>query len=827
MRLRATAVFALLFSILLITATPVAASHANPTVVSTHDTGTEFNQGTLTNMSVSGSGASATVGISEVSDTLVEGYEDDNEGDYTGETTYFSIQSSTAFNGTYAARLDYDGANGAVVHNSSALPGRAPGSGDTFQFYIRSEEDAAIHGTFGETGDWDDDTYIFMFNPSSDEIQLGKRGGGSTDFFNTTSIGAIGPDTWYRAVVYWHVDNATAIRMELFTQAGTSLGNSTITDTEYSAGGLGFRVGGPANQAGFYDDYKILGTDAKTPAEYLNNHSATRTTQGFVNVTTATDVTATFTYRGDSNGDGTFDTLLNQTSGITTAANHTFTWSEFSGDGVRLNVTVESTGGSEEFVIEEEGVLANTDGPTVDNSTASPQGELSQAEQTVSIQVNDSDFPRAHGDSVTASLYVDGSDTGLSDTLTSNGTASVTHTFTGGEHTYHWELEDSYGHTNSSDTFNVNTPGNLTIREETSPYSIITGCAANVRFFETTDENPTIAERSDTNQDGNISLSGLPVASEFVATVKCGGYNNRTVVIDSIFTQQSAFLLNDSRDEALIEFQVDDRTGDFDSRSELVIQKAINRSEYGATPANFTWTNVAGDELGADDTLLVYLENEDRYRIKIQNDQGTSIILGPYTPIGPDTETLVVGAVEWPLIEGNSTQFTANITQESSLGNEPPVIAITYQDGGDNTENFNYSVFEAGNRSNEIDSGTASGTLGNFYAETNITGEQANTKWVVEVQYDWNGTTITETRVVGGNEVSITVDQNWLGTGVLLLITTVGFLYGKRTVAIGVVMMYAVAGLFMVFQLIDLNVAWFLVAGVITAGGFIRGLNTP
>lgn len=377
-------------------------------------------------------------------------------------------------------------------------------------------------------------------------------------------------------------------------------------------------------------------------------------------------------------------------------------------------------------------------------------------------------------------------------------------------------------------TVEIEELGTLDIRAETAPHDLLTDCTANVRFFEDVDDDPTIAERTTTS--GQVDLTGLPVDQEFVVSAKCTDFNNRTVILDDLSQQQTVFLLNTSRNEDRIEFQVDDRTGLFGRDAELIVQKAINRSEYGGDPAGFSWTNVGGDDLGADSSYVIHLERGDRYRLKIQNDRGDERLLGTYVPQGNAIETLTVGRVEWASTEGNATVFNASIQNESTVGNDPPVIAIQFVNPANLTEspdkavsNFNYSVFEAGNASNQIDSGSASGDLGSFYAETNITESQADEKWIIQVEYDADGETVLERRVVGGASVDIQADQDWLGLFTLIGITTIGLLYGRRTVNIGIVMMWLAAGVAMVFKLIVINEAWYIVSGFIVAAAVIRG----
>lgn len=78
---------------------------------------------------------------------------------------------------------------------------------------------------------------------------------------------------------------------------------------------------------------------------------------------------------------------------------------------------------------------------------------------TVSGQVNDTDFAETSGDSVTVELFVDGSSTGKTKTISSNQTVSFdVDGLSDGDHTWHLETVDEYGLTSTSSTasFTVN-----------------------------------------------------------------------------------------------------------------------------------------------------------------------------------------------------------------------------------------------------------------------------------------------------------------------------------------------------------------------------------
>ncbi|WP_396614119.1 Ig-like domain repeat protein (plasmid) [Haloferax sp. S1W] len=94
------------------------------------------------------------------------------------------------------------------------------------------------------------------------------------------------------------------------------------------------------------------------------------------------------------------------------------------------------------------------DAPRADNASANPSGEtLHTTDPTLSINVSDPDFPR-DGDTVTVEFFINNGTANSSvgtDSLTSNGTASVTPTdLPDGNYSWFVELTDSYGYATNS-----------------------------------------------------------------------------------------------------------------------------------------------------------------------------------------------------------------------------------------------------------------------------------------------------------------------------------------------------------------------------------------
>lgn len=309
--------------------------------------------------------------------------------------------------------------------------------------------------------------------------------------------------------------------------------------------------------------------------------------------------------------------------------------------------------------------------------------------------------------------------------------------------------------------------GTLTIREETAPHDKITTAIADIKFFEDDEDDPTNVQRTDDDNDGEIDLAGIPVDEQFVVQLAAAGYHNRTVLIDDLAQQKSAFLISRSRSTLENRFVVNDRTGNFPPEdSELIIQRAINRSEYGGSTAGFSWTNVGGDDLGADEAFVIDLEEETRYRIQVRNEAGDTRVLGSYTPETIGTINLNIGSIVVDPEALDTVGWSANRTNATG---QPVQVTFEYNDTTDNTTRIWLHIYEYGNESNELLANTSfDGPFGQFSNTENVPDAENNTEWVVDFVAERAGESVHAEVVVGGQRDVLTDMPPWLVTIIFL-----------------------------------------------------------
>jgi hypothetical protein len=336
--------------------------------------------------------------------------------------------------------------------------------------------------------------------------------------------------------------------------------------------------------------------------------------------------------------------------------------------------------------------------------------------------------------------------------------------------------------------------GTLTVREETSPHEKITTVTATIKFFENEEDNPTIVER--TAQNGEIDLTGLPVDEQFSVQVKAPGYYNRTVLINDLSQQETVFLLHKNRSAVQNRFLVDDRTGEFPPKdTELIVQKAINRSKYGGDPSGFSWTAIGGDDLGADKSFVIDLEKGDRYRLIVKSPDGGTRILGAYTAESEGVIELSIGKVLLDPTGDGVPSYTANRTNKTG---ESVKVNVEFNDSASNTDQLWIEIYEYKNESNVLLSNTTfAGPFGTFATTETVPDDQNQTTWVVRLTAERDGENIHAELVVGPRRPVLDQLPPWLrallSVGSLLVVSG---LFSQLNGDIGAIVVAALGGIF-------------------------------
>jgi len=456
---RAIVLFALVAVYLVAFHVPVVAASGSLQVASVHTTGSDFNSGSYTNMSVSGSGQSASLDLKHRYAKTVDTFNDGNLNEY--NTAGGAGITSNSYEGGYALKLPNTAGNPDYALSSSGLS-NYPQQGDTISFYYLYNDSSGGHVMFdfGASGTNPEASgfsgYQVFIGDKYNKFAIKKYSSGSGSTLTSTSFNPSAySGKWMHVVVKWR--SSGKITVSLSQAGGSTLSTMSATDTSYTGGAYGFES---STYSGYADTLRFDDVTIKAvgySGQYTSaSHSVTDSQAGFTDLTNVAHVSVNVTW--ETYHSGGWHQVSSAT--YTTAGNKTQTWATSSDSSVRVIITVTNLTKDATFSLASEGVEFTARQPTVTNSSASPGGDvtLHNGQPTFSIPVSDGDFATAQSDSLNLDWYVNGTKRGTT-TVTSNGTASFTPSsnLTDGPHSWHVVVTDSYGlsTTSTTSTFTV------------------------------------------------------------------------------------------------------------------------------------------------------------------------------------------------------------------------------------------------------------------------------------------------------------------------------------------------------------------------------------
>lgn len=654
MRRTLVVAFAVFACYLVVSTAPVAASHGQLAVGSSHSTADDFNNGTLSHATVTGSGE--------------------------GSSVEFGVDPSFGFEGEPADAGVPDGWEqwGGSIADQAVTTERASSGSQSYYLNASDSQTAFVRPDYQPLPPSTKNVSFDVFTGLEAGVQLRSsesvitlvsvvNGGlkvSTASGYNTVDTGP-GANEWVHIEIY-DIDPSTdtfSIYWENPTDSGT------VTELEanapFSSGwsSTRFRVW---SGDGYLDNFQIGESDLATipdTGRYISqNHSVSNAVEGWTDLTLE-NATATVEWQAWT---GTQWQVVNS-SQYSATGNYTLDigtdypkW--------RVDVHFEKTGANPTAQLHDEGILVETDAPEVDDSSLSPNStDISTGESvTLSADVSDSDFGTSYDDSATIYWYVDGEQVGT-DSISSNGTVEYTlSNMEAGEHDWHVEVADSYGHRTTSDTAKFATPAELRIYNESDPTSLVDGPNETVelRFFFDERQDDLVVERQ--VSDGTINMTGLPVDEPFIIVADAADYRPRRIWVPSLYETQRVYLLPDSEPFVSPKFTLNDFSGRFPpGDTVLLIQRPLNGS----------WRTVQADYFGATNEVPAQLRHAVRHRLVLLNTQtGERSRRGQYTPLNSNEKVVEVkesGDVTIqglePVVELSPTVGTLPATNDSAV----------------------------------------------------------------------------------------------------------------------------------------------------------------
>ena len=332
-----------------------------------------------------------------------------------------------------------------------------------------------------------------------------------------------------------------------------------------------------------------------------------------------------------------------------------------------------------------------------------------------------------------------------SDTVTGEGVAEIEHDENiAGE--YDWEVRatDEFGQTTTESGFKFYLPDELEIRDITEPGEPIQNdIEIRVRFF-TPDAEEVVTR---TTQDGVVDLSGLPADKPILIEIDDNQdeYVPRQTLLKSLTTQQNAFVLPVTQDSAEIDFLVEDDTSRFGAseNARFIVEKPIEID--GETQ----FRRVSGDFLGPSATFSTILEDDERYRLRVINEDGEERSLGEYRVSGADQQVIPIGSVEFTSDIDDGAGFQASVRDAPEEATHDHEIRVTYIDQRDLTDQFDLTITVGDETVHEA---TMIGPYGQFVETIPLEEDQFDPDSdtaVVTVEADRDGETVEFERAVG------------------------------------------------------------------------------
>ena len=662
-------------AVVAISAQPVAAQNAGA-VASKHTT---FGNGSagepapaqLQNTIVTGSGDSARVVLNTGS--TLESFEDGDVTEYAGDTSALNPSTARATDGSYGL---VDQSGGGTVSDRSTIT-RTDGvsvseggqlrvdyyhvSGSDNRFYFGVQSEVSIRTDVAGYG-------VVLNNDAGALVRKDAANGSGT---NIETFSAPTETGWYE----WRIDWADSglIEVTLIKRSdGSTVATFSATDTTYTSGGIGFLTQADGSA---FDSVRSGDVTVSSGTYVSHTHSAEEISAGWTNLSLS-NASATVAWQEDTDADGAWTNVTSSTYSAT--GNVSADLSATTSDRWRVRVDFEVTGAEPVAELHDEGVLFESSTPTLSDPEPPDEMQIQNATGNVLINVSDADFKLAQGDSVTVSA-TDGDGTSLgSTTLTGTGTASLSYSSVVGENTIQWTATDAYGNTETF-TQTFETPGVIEVRNESDPGTIIS-TASNITATFYGDDGETVIQKSSSN--GTIPIAGVPTTTEYVVSVNANGYRPRRVRLTNLFDQRSVYLLSDSADAANIQFELNDRTGNFPSDSELIISKPI--TDNGSTE----YVDIAADSFGATGSTRFILEDNSRYLLRVKSPDGSVREIGAYTTSGAAVEPIPIGRVSvGSTIDSGAAVQTGYVTEDGQT-----YLRVTYADPDNQTESLTYSV---------------------------------------------------------------------------------------------------------------------------------------
>ncbi|WP_435359286.1 Ig-like domain-containing protein [Haloarchaeobius sp. DFWS5] len=457
--------------------------------------------------------------------------------------------------------------------------------------------------------------------------------------------------------------------------------------------------------------------------------------------------------------------------------------------------------------------------PVVNNSAASPRdGEPYPSEAiSLSVPVTDRDFDEASGDSVEATVILDGQ-TVDTQTITTNGTVTTNVSVDdGGLHTWYVEFEDEYGLTSESETFTFESPLTLQVHEGSDTSTLVTS-EIDVEIFGTAQSSNYRDTRTVTN--GQIAFENVP-NEQLMVRLNASGYQPRQVIINDPYSKvdRHTVLYSNSSSESFEQcFALDSKGAGFaPDQTWLIMQSYINDS----------WRDAGGSYFGAANVACVGMQDGTEYRLLVEDGGGDRRALGGFTGdsgFSQQVISLTVEGVSLSLDQGGIVRWevSAERIDSQSFAGEGKIY-FDMQPGDATVEDLHIRIHERGNESNILEEVEVTGEVGSYSGSFPLNATEANQTWVVAWDATVNGEVVEDSDIVDirGQALQTFLPPEYEMLFVGGFIILIGGVFGFVHAPMGSIVTAGMAALFHMMGVLDLPGAAVVFALTIAVIGFM------
>lgn len=423
------------------------------------------------------------------------------------------------------------------------------------------------------------------------------------------------------------------------------------------------------------------------------------------------------------------------------------------------------------------------DGPTLSNPSPVGGEEFQIRNVTLSVDVDDEiDEP------VDVEFIDELQDETIDNVTVDPGeTASIDWTANPGRNEWSVEATGADNVNEHIGPFVFYTPSDLQVRD-VHDTSLIDDRQIDATFVSGQD---VVNERS--TSSGELSLENLHDEAQ-IAELETTGYYDRAVLVTTLHDEQTAYLLNNDTDAVEHRFRLDDYSGQFrPEESTLTLERAVE------VDGERRFVPVASDSFGAANEVVVTLEEDVRYRLRVRNEDGLTRLLGDWRAVQAATTELEIGQVNWRS-DGETWSWGTKFENTTTDGSENRTghIQFEYEDPEKRTTAVDVTIHEHRNEDNVLYDETHTGEIGVVSNTIDLEGEQLDASWRVEFEAQRGNDTVSASRTVA-DQLEITDDpfmDQWTLPIIGLVLVFVAFLFGGVYSAFGGVFVAATATVF-------------------------------